>query len=141
MPVKNKCFTPIAFDAKVNPSWANAITEQLDIYEKKAEFSLEPLIETSADFYFQLTEFLEHILKNSSQHKNKMCQLNISEIGFHFCSCFAQNRPEEVTKEFVFVLTYRNQDVGYFEYSRTGIARRIKSLKNDYEPWQPLNHK
>ncbi|MDJ0577249.1 MAG: hypothetical protein QNJ65_19085 [Xenococcaceae cyanobacterium MO_234.B1] len=126
-----KCTPPIRICPE-NIYWSKAILKNSENSEL-GDLLLD-LIEASASFYYGLIEFLRFILDNTSKNKDKICQLNITRSGFHFCTCFAANRPKEAIKPFAFLICFENDSIGCIHFNLGEITKCLNELENDFEP-------
>ncbi len=131
---KNKqCNLPVFIDPNQDFSrWRNAVLKHTYPY-----IDTQKLAEASLHFHLHYRNFLCFIGNEILSHKhkmNKVCQLNIGLSGFHFCNCFAQDRPKEATKYCVFLVTLDNEYAGFFEFEPLELLNTIRYFENNFEP-------
>ncbi len=107
--------------------WINAI----NTYETSDEtimFIIE-LATISPHFHQELIKFLRFIWEHSSENPDKLCFLNILKDAFQACTCFTNDKPEEMKEDLGFLLFVENKFMSYWMFSPEDFKSILDNLE------------
>ena len=107
--------------------WINAINTY-ETSDETMKFILE-LATISPFFHQELIKFLRFILDHSSENPNKLCFLNILKDAFQACTCFTNDKPEEIKDDLGFLLFVENEFRCYWMFPPEDFKEFVENLE------------
>ncbi len=121
----NDCYFSLSLEKSLY--WVNAINTY-ENSDETMEFILE-LATISPFFHQELIKFLRFIWEHSPENPNKLCFLNILKDAFQACTCFTNDKPEEIKEDLGFLLFVENKFRFYWMFPSEDFKEFLENLE------------
>ncbi len=122
---KNDCYFSLSLEKSLY--WINAINTY-QTPDEGMKLILE-LVTISPHFHQELINFLRFIGEQSSENPGKLCFLNILKDGFQPCTCFTNDKPEEIKDDLGFLLFVENEFRCYWMFTPEDFKEFLENLE------------
>lgn len=121
----NDCYFSLSLEK--NLYWVNAINTY-QTPDEGMKLILE-LVTICPTFHQQLIKFLRFIGEHSSSNPDQLCFLNILKDGFQACTCFSNDKPEEIKDDLGFLLFVENNFRCYWMFTPEDFKKFLENLE------------